>query len=94
MLFRSPSSPSKPSDRQRELESSRMSVERRMDSLAAEKLRLKSFRSSVESVDRMGGQSVGDSIKFEQGVMQTVSVLYHPPHNPHGLHWTSLDFTI
>ena len=42
-----------------------MSVERRMDSLAAEKLRLKSFRSSVESVDRMGGQSVGDSIDFE-----------------------------
>ena len=37
-------------------------------------------------------------------VSESVPVLYHPPHNPHGLHWipldstglhwTSLDFTI
>ena len=42
-----------------------MSIERRMDGLAAEKFRLKSFRSSVDSVDQMGGQSVGELIEFK-----------------------------
>ena len=45
-----------------------------------------------------------DYILLPNKVMALNSVLYHPPHNPHGLHWipldstglhwTSLDFTI